>query len=78
MTKGQQKFDEDMDIVTIIKKMRKHNIALKSTVLCCDEKELLADHARDNLLEIDSSDGEAAAPPSENGSKEEEEPVEDE
>lgn len=66
MIKGKDKFDEDMNIINIIKKMRKHNIALKSTVLCCDEKELLADHARDHLLEIDSSENEAAAPAQEN------------
>ena len=43
-----------MDIVNIIKKMRKHNIALKSTVLCCEEKDLLAMHAKENILDIDS------------------------
>ena len=51
-----------MDIVNIIHKMRNHNIALKSTVLCCEEKELLVHHARENLLEIDSIDEDPAPP----------------
>lgn len=55
LSKGRDKFDEDMDIISIIKKIRKHNVALKSTVLCCDEKEMLAEHARENVLEVDTS-----------------------
>ena len=45
MDLGQKRYEEEMDIVNIIMNIRKHQVAIKSTILCCDEKDFLAEHA---------------------------------
>lgn len=46
MESGYEKFSEEMDIVNVLMKIRKHQVAIKSSILCCDEKDYLVEHAQ--------------------------------
>ena len=69
MDLGKQKYEEEMDIVNIIMNIRKHQVAIKSNILCCDEKDYLAEHAQQNIIHFDTTSEEEAPEPA--GSEEE-------
>jgi len=51
---GVDRFDSDTDIISLVKNLRKYDFALKSSILCCEEKQILTKHAHVNVLEFDS------------------------
>lgn len=53
---GVDRFNSDTDIISLVRNLRKHEIALKSSILCCDEKQILTEHADINVLNFDSDD----------------------
>lgn len=74
MESGYDKFSEEMDIVNIIMKIRKHQVAIKSSILCCDEKDFLVEHAQQNIIQFDTTTEEEVDPePKDSGHEESEE-----
>lgn len=52
---GEIRISNELDIIKIIKKIRTHDIALKSSVLNTDERKYHAKFARKYVIDVDSS-----------------------
>jgi hypothetical protein len=53
---GKTKVESEMDIVKIVKRVRYHDVSLKSSIMHSKERKLQAKYARKYMLEIDSEE----------------------
>lgn len=55
---GEIRVSKELDIIRILKKLRIHDVALRSSVLNSDERRFHARHARKYVIDVDSEQNE--------------------
>lgn len=54
--KASKSIAKETDVAALIKKVRQHDVALKASILCDKKRLNLIEHARDMMLNIDTTD----------------------